>query len=153
MEKIMKKLNVLKLLLIIMNLVFAVMSFGPCFKGVSSSLLPNAIFEPSVEYKGYLPLFCCVIIAVEIVLLVLKNNRLRIPGIVLNFIKTFATLKLDEIYNMITMPFGGLYSYQWHLTEFGEVLIAVGCIIMVLYLSEFIRGIKSGVRKEEQNEK
>lgn len=140
----MKNLSVMKKILIAINIIFAAMSFGPCFREMRVSMLPLLPIESMEEsgFKGYLPWFCVTIVIIEILLMLSKKKSMSIIGMSLNLIKTFVTYKLFEFVGRIIAPIGGLYSLQYDFTTWGKALIGVGCIITVLYLIEFIVSLR-----------
>ncbi len=137
----MKKMNLTKLLLMDFILVFAAMSFGPCITVVSYPIISSHLYEPTKDYESFAPAFCCAVSIIEMLLLKLKNNKVRLVGLIFNQIKTFLTYPLIAFLKSIYENMGGLFWYENSLNGFGYATIAVGCIITVLYIVEFITNI------------
>lgn len=140
----MKKANLIKLFILFFILVFAGFCFAPCIEvEYVQTINLNDLLEPTVKtigYETFAPAFCCSVSAVEIILLMFKNNNLRLAGLAVNLIKTFATYPAIKFVLEAYELAGGFGENRYILSVFGYITIGIGCIISALYVSVFVKG-------------
>lgn len=144
----MKKTDLTKLFLLIFIVAFAGFCFAPCIViEFVRTINFKDLIEPTVQivgYEAFAPIFCCSVSAIEIVMMMFKNNNLRLVGFAVNLIKTFATYPAIKFVLKAFETIGGLGETRYSLSVFGYITILIGCIISVLYILTFIeRHIKN----------
>ena len=129
-----KTVNVLLVLLL---LLFAMLTFGPCLKETTVSWFPSET-EPVISYRTYAPKFCCIITVVELVFLFCGHSKvLRVFGMLLHLVKSF--------FPFLFFPGGSLSGGIFGHTNYyspafvGYILLLVSICILVLYFGELLR--------------
>ena len=141
----MKKTNQKKrifLPLFIALLVFAALSFAPCFECKTVSLFSDIHGEipARTESYGYIPVLSCLVSGLELILLLFPPKTvLRIIGIALTAIKTLVPFPLFRILLLLFMNADGLTSTTLSKTPIVYGLQIIGAITALLYLWDIIR--------------
>ena len=129
------KKRLIKLLLYVFLVAWALLTF---MGGIGELVINLGDFpEPGSfmgDEMGYFPWFCCIITAVELLLLIFgKGKKTSIIGLILHVIKVAVPACLcDFIYTALS-PIAGLIS-GYRVSLFGIILIIFGVFIGIMYL-------------------
>ena len=137
----MKKVKEINWLLIFSLVISAAVSFGPCIRQLNTYIIPTGHLSGSegfVESLPYMPFFFCIVSAIEIVLVIVSNRRvLRLIGMVLHLFKMVVPFTLYSL-GVFEMA-GGLVATTYTFSWVGYVLLGIGVITLILYVSDIIK--------------